>query len=320
MPTTLAGSNQALDASLPTIYREFRLLHDETGVMRSCATSMSLGAHEGNSKYINDYGRLIAYSLTDGADMAQAQALSDTTTPYTPAEVGVQCILGGRTMRRVADPSLQSRTARILNNAYDLKEDGDGCTQLASFTATTGGSAGTVISPGHVSGFGARVAIGNSRANPEPPGGDIFYVCHPLTAHVLALRLVPYANPNALTTTVGINTGAHLAVTPGVGVRSGMSDELIRRGYKAIGTIGDVIVKTDANLTVDSGDDSTGAVFAKEGLIYVSEEEPRIDWDTSDKSMRGAAEGNCWGSFVWGNYRAAAFGNPMTFDSSLPTS
>jgi len=61
-------------------------------------------------------------------------------------------------------------------------------------------------------------------------------------------------------------------------------------------------------------------VFAKEGLIYVSEQEPRLDPDSSDKSMRGAVELNVWGSYVWGNYRASAYGNPVTFDASLPTS
>ena len=75
MATVLAGSGQALDASLPTIYREFRLLRDETGVMRSCATSMKLSAHEGSTKYINNYGRVVAYNVSDGADIAQAQDL-----------------------------------------------------------------------------------------------------------------------------------------------------------------------------------------------------------------------------------------------------
>ena len=163
---TMAGSGQALDASLPTIYREFRLLRDETGVMRSCATTMKLSAHEGNTKYINNYDRVIAYNVTDGEDITQAQTLADTATGYTPTEVAVQTILGGRTMRRVADPDLLGRTGKILNNAYDLKEDTDGCTQLASFTGTTIGSAGTALSPGHISSAAARVSIGNNRANP----------------------------------------------------------------------------------------------------------------------------------------------------------
>lgn len=321
MPDTLAGSNQALDESLPTIYRVFKLLRDERGVMRSCATDMTLKPHEGATKYINNYGRVVAYNVSDGADIAQSQALSDAATGYSPSEVAAQVVLGGRTMSRVADPDLQRRTGTILHNAYDLKEDSDGCTQLASFTGTTAGAAGTVVSPGHISGFGARVMIGNSRSNPEPPEGDIYAVLHPLTAHVLAGRLIPWSNVPTGTNVFGVNTGAHAGVTAtNGGIASGMTEELIRRGYKALGTIGDVIVKTDANLSVDSSDDATGAIFAKEGLIYVSEVEPRLDPDTSDKSKRGAVELNIWGSYVWGNYRAANYGNPATFDASLPTS
>lgn len=317
MAVTLAGSAQALDNSLPTVYREFKLLRDESGTMRSCATSYKLGAHEGNSKYINNYGRVIAYNVTDGTDIEQAQTLSDAATAYTPTEVAVQVILGGRTMRRVADPQLLERAGRILNNAYDLKEDSDGCTALASFTGTTIGSAGTVLSPGHIASAAARVMIGNNRANPEPPEGDIFCAIHPLAAHVLSGRLIPY-------TDVPTGTNAYTGAANGVTVAAGrggssMSDEIIRRGYKAIGTIGGAIVKTDANLIPDSSDDFTGATFARAGLIYVSEEEPRLDPDTSDKSMRGAVELNVWGSYAWGTYRGAAYGNPMTFDASMPT-
>lgn len=318
---TLAGSNQALDASMPTIYREFRMLYDDKGVMRSCATEMRLGAHEGATKYINNYDRVVAYNVTDGADIGQSQTLADTATGYSPSEVAVQTTLGGRTMRRVADPDLLGRTGRICANAIDLKVDTDGCVQLQSFTGTTLGSAGTVISPGHVSGAASRVMIGNSRSNPEPPDSDIFCVIHPLASHVLHGRLIPYSNVPTGTNVFGANTGAHAGTTVTNGGPEGsMTQDLIRKGYKAIGTVGGAIVKVDANLAVDASDDFTGAVFAKEGLIFVEEVAPQLAVDTSDKSMRGAAEVNFWTSYVWGNYRAARFGNPMTFDASFPTS
>lgn len=321
MTVTLAGANQALDSSLPTIYREFRLLRDVTGVVRSCSTEMKLKPHEGSTKYINNYDRVVATNVNDGADLAQQQTLADTATGYQPSEVGVQITLGGRTMARVADPDLMSRTARMLNNAYDLKEDTDGCTQLASFTATTLGSAGTLASPGLISGGAARVKVGNSRTNPEPPGSLIFALLHPLSAHVLAGRLVPWSDVPTGTNNFGVADGAHVGATATVGgIPSGMGQNIAREGYEAIGTIGGAIVKTDANLVVDSSNDCTGAIFAKEGLIYVSELEPVLKWDTSDVSMRGAAEGNCYGSYVFGNYRAARYGNPITLDASLPTS
>ncbi len=319
---TIAGSStsgQALVNSLPTIYREFRLLNDATGIMKSCAQQMNLMPHEGSTKYINNYGRLQAYSVADGQDIAQAQTLSDAATPFSPSEVAVQTLLSGRTMERVADPDLMSRTAQILNNAIDLKQDADGCATLATYTATTIGGAGQVISPGMVAGAAARVKIGNDRVNPEPPTTDIFCVLHPMSAHTLAGRMIPYVNPAALTTPYGVAGGAHLGVEPGVGARSGMSDDLIKRGFAAIGMLGDAIVKTDPNISV-SGADATGAVFAKESMIYVQEKPPQLKWDLQDVSMRGGAEGNAWISYVWGTYRGSKLGNPLTVDASFPTS
>ncbi|KKK48655.1 hypothetical protein LCGC14_3142970, partial [marine sediment metagenome] len=48
----LAGAGEALDSSLNTIYSEFKLLRDETGIFRSTATKFELRPHEGRSKNI----------------------------------------------------------------------------------------------------------------------------------------------------------------------------------------------------------------------------------------------------------------------------
>ena len=110
--TNLAGSSQALDTSLPTIYSEFKLLRDETGVCRDVATKMTLEPHTGTAKNIINYGRVTALSVSDGVDIAQAQTLADANTVTTPGEVAVQVILAGSTMRRVQDPDLLKRTDR----------------------------------------------------------------------------------------------------------------------------------------------------------------------------------------------------------------
>jgi hypothetical protein len=320
MPSiTLAGASQALDSSLPTIYSEFKLLRDDTGVMRSVSTPMKLEPHEGTSKNVNNYGRVIATGVADGADIANAQALADTTTSYTPGEVAVQVILAGSTMRRVQDPSLLERTGRMLNNAYDLKEDSDGCAQLTSFTPILG-AAGTMISPGHMAAAAGRLRIGNDRTNPEPAPDPLVAVLHPLQAMVLAGRLVPFTDVPTGTNVYGVNTGAHLGVTVGVGGSGALGDEIIKRGPPALGMIAGMTVHTDANIVVDASDDASGAAFSKEGVVYVSELEPRLDADDSDKSMRGAVELNLWGSYVWGLYRSANYGVELLFDASLPTS
>jgi hypothetical protein len=81
-----------------------------------------------------------------------------------------------------------------------------------------------------------------------------------------------------------------------------------------------VDIRQDANMLPDSNDDTIGAFLVREGFVYVSEVGPRLDPDTSDKSMRGAVELNLWGSYTWGVYRAANYGVSTLFDSSKPTS
>lgn len=76
-------------------------------------------------------------------------------------------------------------------------------------------------------------------------------------------------------------------------------------------------VKKSANLI--GATDASGGAFSKEGLIYVSELEPRSDPDTSDKSLRGAVELNYWGSYVWGTYRPGAYGCEILGLITLPT-
>src|SRR3972149_1698563 len=97
---TLAGASQALDTSLNTIYSEFLLLRDETGVMRSVSTEYKLKPNSGTAKNLLNYGRVIAYNVADRADIAQSQALSDFNTAYTPSAVAVQVTLAGAALGR----------------------------------------------------------------------------------------------------------------------------------------------------------------------------------------------------------------------------
>lgn len=323
MPSNLAGSGQALDGSLPTVFAEFKLLRQESGIMRSCSTSMPLKPHTGTSVRVNNYDRVVAYNIDDGVDIQQAQELADTTTTYTPGEVAVQVILPGSTMRRVADSNLLGRTGQMMNNAYDLKEDKDGCDQLTSYTPQLG-AAGTVASPGIMAAIGARLRIGNVRrtatTEAEPAPKPWYLVLNPLSGVPLEGRLVPFTNVPTGTNVYGANTGAHAGVTLGHGGGSSMAEDIIKRGLGAIGMIAGMTLKYDANLLVDSNDDCSGAGFSQESLIYVDEVSPRPDHDRSDKSMRGAVELNIWGSYCWGLYRPGAYGVEVILDASLPTS
>ncbi len=313
----LAGAGEALDTSLNTIYSEFKLLRDVTGVFRSCATKLTLMPHEGRSKNVNNYNRVVAFDLADGVDMQQGQQLADTTTTYTPGEVGVQVLLPGSTMRRVADPDLLERTGRMLNNAYDLKEDQDGGLQMVNWTPIMG-VAGAILGPGEYVSAINRHMIGNNRANPEPPPEPHFLVDHPLKLGILAGRITSLSDTGVGTTPYAPVAGVTTGKAFGPATAGDLQGDIIKRGIGALGTFWGVTVKQTANLLPNSADDVSGAVFSKEGLIYVSEVEPRSDPDTSDKSLRGAVELNYWGSFVWGLYRAGAFGVEILGDASMP--
>ena len=316
--SNLAGSGQALDSSLNTIYSEFKMLRDETGVFRSIATMMKLMPHDGRSKNVNNYNRVVAFDLADGVDMQQAQSLADTTTSYTPGEVGVQVMLPGSTMRRVADTDLLKRTGRMLANAYDLKEDQDGGLQMVNFTPIMG-VAGAILGMGEYLGALQRLMIGNNRANPEPPPEPYFIVDHPIKLGVLAARMVPISNePIGTTGYLPATVADNQKPGPGYGGGAGISGEIVRNGIGALGRFWGATVKKSANLLPDSADDVSGAALSREGLIYVSELEPKADPDTADKSLRGAVELNYWGSNVWGLYRAGAFGVEIVVDVTLP--
>ncbi len=313
MPGNLAGAGEALDSSLNTIYSEFKILRDETGVFRSCATMLKLKPHEGRSKNVNNYNRVVAYDLDDGVDMQQQQQLADTTTTYTPAEVGVQVLLPGSTMRRVADPDLLKRTGRMLAAAYDLKEDQDGGLQMVNWTPIMGATSRS-CGPGEYLGAVQRLSIGNNLANPEPPPPPYFIVDHPIKLGTLSATLAALSDTGdgaVVYTAASAASGG----TRGPGT-SAQSDEIMKRGIGAVGTFWGVTVKKSANLV--GATDASGGAFSKEGLIYVSEVEPKSDPDTSDKSLRGAVELNYWGSYVWGTYRPGAYGCEIRGLITLP--
>jgi hypothetical protein len=96
--------------------------------------------------------------------------------------------------------------------------------------------------------------------------------------------------------------------------------KMIVGGPGTIGQLSGFIVRENANIAVDSLNDSVSGGYSMQGLVYVDEVPVRADPDTSDKSMRGAIEMNVWGSYTWGVYRPSAYGVAMTFDSPLPTS
>lgn len=312
----LAGPGQALDVSLPTIILQFKLLRDVTGVFRSTAESNNLTPHTGISWIRNNYGRVVAYNLDEAADMNQAQTLVDQATTATPAEVGAQVVLPGSTLRRVADAGLEGRVATMLNNAYNLKEDQDGAAQMSSWT-TGLGSTSTIIGIGHIFAGAAQLGVGNSVAAPEPAPEPWFYVGHDFQLQHLIGRLMVLTD---VPTGTSVYSGVAAGATFGAGNEgSGMAEEVRKDGIGKLTRMGGVTIKRDANIPVTATPAAIGGIYSGEGLLYVSELEPKVVKDMSDVSTRDAVELNVWGSYAWTLYRPGQFGKSMTFDCTTPT-
>lgn len=319
MVANLLGSGEDLDASTNSIISTFKELEDEVKTFKSSATRLRLSREDGGTKRINNYNRLVAFDLSDGVDMVQAQALADTQTSYTPGEAGVQTWLPGSTMRRAADPSLLQRTGRILRNAYDLKEDQDGGLQMPNFTPIIGAAA-RVLGPGEYLAAATRLAYGASRSNPEPPPMPWYTIDHPIKLSTVAGRIVPLSDvPTGTNVYLPATTSRGPTVGPGGG--GSLSDAIIKTGWKGpLKELFGIMVKPTANVIPDASDDVSGASFSQEALIHVEEVAAKLVPDSSDKSYRDAVELNCWGSFAWGLYRAANYGIEILGDATEPTS
>ncbi len=314
--TNLLGTGQALDQSVNTVISKFLLLNDYPTVFQSCAMNLKLNAHDGVSKILNNYGRLTAFAVSDGADIAQAQSLADSATVATPSEVAVQTWLPGSTMRRAADPDLLGRTSTILHNALELKIDQDGGLQLPNFVPIIG-VAGVVNGPGDYLAAATRLAIGDSRSNPEPPPKPWYTIDHPYKLAIVAGRMIPISDTGVGTTVYNATTaGNRFSVGPAAA--GNLQNDLLTSGWMAMKELFGIPVKATANVIPNSLDDVSGASFSKEGLVYVEEIAPRIDPDTSDKSFRGAVELNGWCSYAWTLYRPSNFGVEILGDASTP--
>lgn len=312
-PTT-AGAAGSLTTSLPTLYSEFLLLEDVIGVARDSATEYKLNAHEGSVKNVNNYGRVLAVGLSDGVDYGQAQAITDATTSYTPSEIGVMAVLSGRSMSRVQDPDLLRRTARILKRAYDLKLDTDGVNQLASFTVTALGGTTTVASPGLFWAAAGQLGVGATPSAPEPAPKPWIAITHDFALVPVAARMMPLATTPSGTTAYVATGNAATSFATGSTTES---NNILAGGIGAIGQIGQITIKADANLLPTSTPSVTGAAFSKEGLIFVNEVEATMETDMP-KRLRGGAEVMVFGSYIFGNYRAGHYGVPITTDCSTP--
>ena len=311
----LGGTGQAVDTSYNTINSAFFTLMNEKPVVKTLATRLTLKAGEGSSKNIVDWNRFTAARIDDGIEMTLGQALSDAQVSYTPTELGVMCELADTLVDRVADRQLVGRVGTMMGDAYNLLEDTEGCDQMANWS-TSIGAATRVMQIGHLTAIAAGLAVGNNLANPEPAPDPKFLLLHPSALTVVVNRMMPLTDvPTG--TNVYIGTSDARGTTFAAGTNT-MTEQLLKKGPKALGTVSGIPIYTDANLGVDSDNDSDQGGFSKAGLIYVNEKDPSMKSEYNIK--RRSWTYVMVGRNIWGTHRTAAYGIRLITDAVIPTS
>lgn len=285
-------TTSALEDSLDDIRSSARIVREQEGVVPNLVTKETLGEGVGLSWQEITYAKLTAMAVTETTDLDNPQQMSDTLLTITPTMVAIETFLTDRVQLRINKKGF-AKIGQLAQNAIERKKDIDGITLFATFTGTSDPGAGATLASGYIAS-----AAANIRGNTTEPGHDpINCVLHPYQVHDLYNELVA-------------SVGSAI-------VTEGPTARVLSRGFDL--PIADVTVYRDGNISIDSGDDAKGAVFAKEGVIVVQGRAPRVVQVRNEKRGGGGNHVYHYDEYAYGE-RLAAWNYLMESDATAPTS
>jgi hypothetical protein len=233
------------------------------------------------------FGVLSAYSLTQGVDMTQQQALTATNIAVTPAEVGVQIVLTKKSMAQWSE-DVAARAGVIMRQAMDRKKDADIAGLFLGFSRTMGGDT-AVPTLGHITAaiallesgtqLPADAAVWTAGNGYDSCSGPFIGVISPISTHYLVQGL---AGGVMLSTSAVLNPGAD-------GMPGSLKNAAVRQGARALGELGGAMLYVNPNLgKIVTTDVSVGFLGEKNAIVFVP-----MDYDSlgglveeDDKSLR----------------------------------
>lgn len=259
--------------------------------------NMTLPLHEGktvNQPKLSKPSAPIA--MTEGVPLAQAQQLSTSNVAITPSRIGLQIVLTDDAIETSGE-RLIALAGRAAGLVFAEKVDDDLTANWDNFS-TSLGTAGTVITKGHVHAGYTRV-VGNS-TEPPPPDGQIYCMLHANQIKALGADLAPSGEG---TTTVRAVPSNEIAT------------EILRR-FSPMNLFNMPIIE-NSNMAIDGADDCKGAVFHRDAVIYVK----HLDLDTRIREVEDlpGQKINQFMKYGSGEYQDV-WGVEMYFDATAPTS
>ena len=230
-----------------------------------------------------------ASALSEGVDLTSAQQLVANSLSITPSEHGIIATLSKRLIRRQGDQNVVSTAGRLCASSLRRRQALDVIALYDGFSKSVVG-AGNALDITSFRGSVAYLLTDNSSS----------YGPAPLPLHA-ALHIEQISD-----------IMLDLTDTAPRGTTTGMTEELLQRWYKSSDRLYGVQVFHSGNITRDSGNDSKGAIFAKEALVMVMATDAEVT-EEDDNSLR-AIEYGCFQEWGEGE-RADAHGVEVYSDS-----
>lgn len=290
----------------------------EQGTLKSLVFTDTLAQHMGTTWNSPKLGALNMQAATEGEDVTNFQTLSTSNVVITPGEVALAVKFSKKSLAQWSE-NMAIRAGRIMRDARDRRIDADIGGLAASFTTYTLGSAGTVLTTGHLAAGKSRLKSGNNTtgsaisagtASNQAPAGPI-WGCFRWESLTAVMR-----------TFIGSSiTNSSLGTTsPGAPGEPGSYQ------YKAlddlyVGRVAGVDLYGNSNLAKDASDDTVGIIGHRDSIAYIpfphdgAEEAPFVRDSDDGRSLQMTLVSDYGFGILDQNYGIAA-----TFDATAPTS
>jgi len=299
----MASGNTTTDAladSLDSVVAQARLVREQEGVMPQLVDKVTLSKGTGTDWREISLEQLTAQAVTESTELDNPQQLVDSILTATPQVTGIQTLITDRVAARISKKAF-SKLGPLAQNAIQRLKETDGLAVFAGAT-TDLGTAGNSCSSGILSAGVARISADSN----EPGNPPYRIVLHGHHIHDLHTEL-----------TLGMVTSHTLTAAVTYPTPDGLSARVYREGFK--GNVGGGQVFTANQMSINSSDDATGGVFAKEAIVLVQGRAPRTETRREPHIGGGATSVFLYDEYVYVERSAGNWMYGLTFDALAPT-
>jgi len=287
-------TTDALQDSLPSWISSARVIRLHEGIMSQLVDKPKPPA-EGEGINWNEISiaNLTSQSITETTDLDDnPQQLADTLLTVTPTMAGIHVLITDRTYARISK-NASSLLGGQAERALLKKIDEDGIAVLDSATTSLCG-AGTTLHSGYIRAATNRISS-NATERGNPP-----FRC---VLHGYQIKDIEDE------------------ITAGVGtypVGEGITARVFAEGFR--GMIGGAQIYEDGNISIDSGLDAKGGVFAQEAIVLIQELVPKVEMKRQPSIGGGATSVYHSTIYAYGERSSGNWLFEIYSDATAPTS